>query len=308
MNIIGEIAAAPNWHQGERVMQQLAGADQALAQRRFSRSLPPSHQHFVAGRSFIVAGTLNGAGWPWASIATGPAGFVSCPDPRTLVISTKLTEGDPLAELVPGAPVGLLAIDFGRRLRIRVNGRVSEVTEKAFSITIDQSYGNCPKYIEPPEGLRPFADPKPIAHFEPVKGVTEEMRRLIGRSSMFFVASGTGTNSGTAPWGADASFRGGPVGFVDMGTDGRMTIPDYPGNNYFNTLGNLLIHPRAGMTFADFANGDLLLLSGEADVFARETPSDTTTDVERFWTMTPRHGRWIRNGLGMVPGPDDGRA
>ncbi|XLM22644.1 pyridoxamine 5'-phosphate oxidase family protein, partial [Chromobacterium piscinae] len=61
------------------------------------------------------------------------------------------------------------------------------------------------------------------------------------------------------------SHRGGKPGFVKIDGD-TLTIPDFAGNGYFNTLGNLLRHPRAGLLFIDFSSGDTLQLAGRAEV------------------------------------------
>lgn len=65
--------------------------------------------------------------------------------------------------------------------------------------------------------------------------------------------------------GNDASHRGGPPGFVRVEA-GRLWWPDYPGNNLFNTLGNLRTDPTAALLFCDFATGRTLHLSGHAEV------------------------------------------
>ena len=45
-----------------------------------------------------------------------------------------------------------------------------------------------------------------------------------------------------------------------------LTWPDFSGNSHFNTLGNLLLNPRAGLLFVDFETGDLLALTGRAEI------------------------------------------
>ena len=45
-----------------------------------------------------------------------------------------------------------------------------------------------------------------------------------------------------------------------------LTVPDYVGNNYFNTLGNLAVNPRAGLLVIDFATGDLLYVAVRVEV------------------------------------------
>jgi hypothetical protein len=66
----------------------------------------------------------------------------------------------------------------------------------------------------------------------------------------------------------------------------RLAFEDYPGNGMFNTLGNLVENPRAGLLFVDFESGDLLQLACRTEVGAdfsvrfdveavRETPRGT---------------------------------
>ena len=45
-----------------------------------------------------------------------------------------------------------------------------------------------------------------------------------------------------------------------------LVFPDFTGNFHFNTLGNLLLNPRAGLLFINFKRGDLLYLTGTAEV------------------------------------------
>jgi predicted pyridoxine 5'-phosphate oxidase superfamily flavin-nucleotide-binding protein len=63
--------------------------------------------------------------------------------------------------------------------------------------------------------------------------------------------------------GADASHRGGPPGFVHVVDDG-LWWPDFPGNNMFNSLGNLAVDPTAALLFIDYATGATLHMSGAA--------------------------------------------
>jgi hypothetical protein len=46
----------------------------------------------------------------------------------------------------------------------------------------------------------------------------------------------------------------------------RIVFPDYRGNNYFNSLGNIASYPRAGLLVPDFASGAALQISGTARV------------------------------------------
>jgi uncharacterized protein len=75
---------------------------------------------------------------------------------------------------------------------------------------------------------------------------------------------------------------------VRIGTDGALTIPDFSGNRFFNTLGNLIANPRAGLLFVDFETGDLLQVTGDAEVILGSPEIAAITGAERLWRFAPR--------------------
>jgi hypothetical protein len=78
------------------------------------------------------------------------AGFMSTPDDRTvhLDLSVAAPYGFDKRLLREGAHVGLLGLQHETRRRNRVNGHVTEVTGTSVTMAVDQSFGNCPKYIQ----------------------------------------------------------------------------------------------------------------------------------------------------------------
>ena len=64
-----------------------------------------------------------------------------------------------------------------------------------------------------------------------------------------------------------------------------LTIPDFAGNLHFNTLGNLLLNPRAGLTFVDFTTGDLLQLTGSTELVLEGDEVATFQGAERLWRL-----------------------
>ena len=52
----------------------------------------------------------------------------------------------------------------------------------------------------------------------------------------------------------------------DEATVAKITFPDFLGNFHFNTLGNLLANPKAGLLFVDFATGTTLHVWGLASI------------------------------------------
>jgi predicted pyridoxine 5'-phosphate oxidase superfamily flavin-nucleotide-binding protein len=252
------------YHEGEREAQRRAGVVEAAARlERLARSeMPPVAQDFLREQSLAIVASADRAGRLWASAMSGAPGFLHAVDSRTLRARAWLAPGDPLARnLEHDSSIGLLAIDLRSRRRMRVNGSGRWVADGELELRTEEVYANCPKYIRPRE---------PDLALTPSRGrptrsnrLGEAARTLIASADTFFIATRHPER------GSDASHRGGESGFVHLSVapDGgdRLTVADYAGNNMFNTLGNLLVEPRAGLLFPDFERGDALLLTGIAE-------------------------------------------
>jgi predicted pyridoxine 5'-phosphate oxidase superfamily flavin-nucleotide-binding protein len=241
--------------------------------------MPDQHRDFFALLPYLFTATLDGVGWPVASILTGPTGFVRSPDPMTLRIDARAASDDPAAPgFAPGCPLGLLGLDLSTRRRNRANGRVAARDESGFSVAVTQSFGNCAQYIQTRTAM---SHPRTPVAAEPLVGLDAAARKLIAGSDTLFVASRSRPGLGESG-GLDMSHRGGLPGFVAVEGD-ALTVPDFRGNRFFNTLGNLLGDPRAGLLFLDFAAGDVLQLQGAV----------TIDWANRRWRMAVERG-WRR--------------
>ena len=238
--------------------------------RRVIRAvMPPQHREFFPSLPFVVLGAVDGAGQPWATWLEGAnVGFVTAPDEAQLDIRAVPPPGDPLRPLLQaGGGLGLLGIELPTRRRNRANGRVVHVGPHGFTLQVLQSFGNCPKYIQRREPRIAAAGPHAVDEIEPVRLDRLEGRAaaLVREADTFFIAThapGVGASAGS-----DVSHRGGPSGFVSVSDDGGSLLwPDYLGNGFFNTLGNLAVEPRAGLLFVDFERGDLLHVNGRTDL------------------------------------------
>ncbi|HEY6179815.1 MAG TPA: pyridoxamine 5'-phosphate oxidase family protein, partial [Kofleriaceae bacterium] len=129
---------------------------------------------------------------------------------------------------------------------------------------------------------------------EPFDGLDDEAAAAIARADTFFVA--TAARTGEPTGGVDISHRGGPPGFVRVVGD-TLTIPDYPGNRYFNTLGNLVSEPRAALVFVDFARGDLLHVQGPTEIDWHGPDVHTLDGAERLWRVHVERGWRRRSAL-----------
>ncbi len=264
------------WHAGELRAQALSGADHIPGGAGIRSFMPDQHREFFASLPFMVAATLDAEGAPMATLLTGRPGFVASPDPTTLAIAAR--SADPAGRrMEAGAPIGLLGIQPDTRRRNRANGVVEQADDQGLTVRVRQSFGNCPQYIHPRHVM---ADRRVAIEAEPLAGLDARARKQIAAADTFFVATASGP--GVENGGVDVSHRGGPPGFVQVAGD-VLTIPDYRGNRYFNTLGNLLLEPRAALLFVDFAAGELLHLQGTAEVAweEHELPS-----AERTWRFT----------------------
>lgn len=255
------------FHPGEQAVQERLGIREHLepfARKVIRPFMPEQHRTFYQQLPFLVAAARDAAGRPWATLLAGEPGFIHSADAQSLDIRTTPSAGDALADsLGPGADLGLLGIEFATRRRNRVNGRIVARDDGALRLAVTQSFGNCPQYIHPREWSPALAERHPQVHQH--RGLSAPLRRWIEQADTFFIA--TGHRDGEANhFGMDASHRGGEPGFVQVLDDNRLVWPDYAGNNHFNTLGNLVLDPRVGMLFVDFAGGHLLQLSGQASI------------------------------------------
>jgi ferredoxin-NADP reductase/predicted pyridoxine 5'-phosphate oxidase superfamily flavin-nucleotide-binding protein len=257
------------FHEGEQHVQALLGVRGAIepwARQVVRPYLPEEHRIFHTSLPFLVAAARDAQGRPWATLLTGPSGFVRSPTPERLSIDASPVPGDALeGALVAGADLGLLGIDLETRRRNRVNGRIGDDGASALVFEVDQAFGNCPQYIHERAWQRV---PEPVSRI-PARHTarfSNAMREWIGNADTFFIASGHRGDGESPVYGMDASHRGGDPGFVEVQSDTRLVFPDYAGNNHFNTIGNLMVDPRAGLLFVDFERGSLLQLTGRTRI------------------------------------------
>lgn len=258
------------FHEGELALQQRAGSRARLAEagpRVIRDYMPEQHREFFAQLPFLLAGTVDAQGQPWASVLVGEPGFATSPDPRTLLVRARPLPHDPLAgNLAAGAPVALLGIEPHTRRRNRLNGQLARQDEEGFSVDVRQSFGNCPKYIQARRPELAAASAAPVPHH--LGALDERSLVMVARADTFFIATAHPQAGRNAPraFGVDVSHRGGKPGFVRVDAPDRLTVPEFAGNSFFNTLGNLVLNPRCGLLFIDFEAGDLLYLAARGEI------------------------------------------
>lgn len=276
------------WHAGERQMQESAGVAERMAvvgAKVIRDHLPEQHRDFYPLLPYLLLGVVDAQGIPWATLLEGAPGFAHSPDPQTLQIDSLPSKADPaLAALHSGASVGLLGIDLNTRRRNRMNGRIGSLDHEGFSVDVVHTFGNCPKYIQ----LRPVdaIARKPGTQAEHLNGLDAAAQTMIRNADTFFVASFVDVAGERS---VDVSHRGGNSGFVRV--EGNvLTIPDFAGNLFFNTLGNLSANPVAGLLFIDFESGDVLQIAGHTSLILSGPEVARFEGAQRLWTVTVEHG------------------
>jgi len=308
----GADAGKPAFHSGERAVQARVGFAERMArvgERAIRHFLSEQHREFFGLLPFVLVGSIDSTGQPWASVLSGKPGFVQSPDAHTLCIRATPTPGDPIIDnLYAGAQLGILGLQPHTRRRNRANGAVSAVDPDGFAVTVEQSFGNCPKYIQAREPR--YLGPVVTSRFERSHSLSESATRLIRSADTFFIATAhpDATHGGTRTHGVDVSHRGGRPGFVALDGRGRLTVPDFVGNFFFNTLGNIEVHPFAGLLFMDYESGDLLSLATTASVIWDGPEVTAFEGAQRLVRFTPTEMRSAHAALplewgGMEPSP-----
>lgn len=266
------------FHDGELKAQARAGVgDVAQWAGGFIRDyLPEQHREFHTNVPFLIISGANTKGQTWITMLDGPDGFATSPDPRRIDLATVLDETDPLAtSFKDGTDIGVLGIELATRRRNRFSAHIRG-TQEGYAIDICQTFGNCPQYIHERAWTRAAKKTVPVAQTS--AALTPEQIAQIGAADTMFIGSGHQGEAGAASNGYDASHRGGAPGFVHVADATHLQIPDYAGNNFFNTIGNLVSDPRVGLLFVDFETGGLLHITGRAGIdWEPQSPQDPDT-------------------------------
>ena len=306
------------FHAGEQAVQAKLGVRhvEAFARRAVRDYLPEQHRAFHTAQPFLVVAARDQLGRPWATLLEGPEGFATSPDPRHLHIAAKPAPGDALTHAFKdGADIGILGIELATRRRNRVNGTIAAAHTTrgprakigaqndaytgtpGFLFEVGQSFGNCPQYIRERGWVRvPDNQPKPAIR---KPALTAHQQAWVKGADTFFIASGYRGEDENPAYGMDASHRGGEPGFVDVLDETTLRFPDYSGNNHYNTIGNMVLNPRAGYLFVDFSTGSLLQITGTVSLDWNSDAIQHYPGARRLITLVIDETIEIHNAVGL---------
>lgn len=293
------MASTSPFHSGELAVQARAGVAQSARMNggALSSQIPAGAIPFLAQQPMVIVASIGQDDSVWASVLIGEPGFLRAEGTRGVSLdinSPRTAPDDPLWRNLQNNPhVGLLVIELGSRRRLRVNGLARSTADGRLRIDIVTAYPNCPKYIQRRHWKLPAkAQNRDFTAGRHGSMLTAEYRDWIARADTLFVASAHPEQ------GADASHRGGRPGFVQFLNPQTLRIPDYAGNNMFNTLGNFESFPHAGLAFVDFDQGRLLQLTGRPVIrWDSSDPDGRSGGSRRFWDFEVEAWRESRLAL-----------
>ena len=244
---------------------------------------------FVEMQTIAVVSSVDSDKNVWISLLVGDLGFTKVVNPGEVyfeIPQIHSTKNDIFYDNIKVTPkIGTLFIDLSNRRRIRINGDVSLAKDKII-VHVEETYPNCPKYIQQRDIEKSELNNELTVVQSSGVALTPSQKEWVQNADTMFVGS-AGLDGKL-----DASHRGGPKGFVEIVDKNLLKIPDYQGNNLYNTLGNFAENPKGGMLFIDFENKKTLQLTGEVttmDFKSKELEKSTGTG--RFWYF--KINKWI---------------
>ncbi|WP_432379176.1 pyridoxamine 5'-phosphate oxidase family protein [Duganella sp. P38] len=164
-------------------------------------------------------------------------------------------------------------------------------------MSVTQSFGNCPQYIQHRQHSPAPADGRKV-QVQRSAALSAADRELIARADTFFIASANMAADAGRGRGVDVSHRGGRPGFVRVDDERTLTAPEFVGNYFFNTMGNLLNNPRAGLLFIDFERGDMLHIAVEGEIIWDGPQLQAFAGAEKLLRF---HVREVVRNAGALP-------
>ncbi|CAK8994649.1 unnamed protein product [Durusdinium trenchii] len=248
---------AQPWHDGERILQRKQGTvhtSDEMGPHIYHKVIPSSYRDMVGPQPQFMASFFDPETKAlWASVIFAAPGFADCETSEGTHIKVKAAldprDGAAVDGLVrPGIWVGAVSIDFMTRRRNRFNGVIEKVDKNGhFLIKITQAFGNCPKYITRRQIQRMGQNLEfsASAEAEVSSSIGAKASSVICRADMMYF--GTGSEHG-----ADMNIRGGSPGFVRVLNEKLICWPDYMGNGFYMSLGNVQLQKLGSLVFVDW--------------------------------------------------------
>lgn len=280
-----------SWHGGEEQMHQVMRVP-AETDNPTVPALSPQLANHLQIAPLIAVGTVDKEGQPWVTLWGGEPGLARSLGGGVVGIRTPVAgRYDPIVEELVGTEatcqvvreegqgrmVSGLTIDLETRKRVKMYGRMvagalssredevtgheEKIAEIQLVLKIEQSLGNCPKYLNSKHIVPNFSRPEIVDN---TPQLSTGALHLLSKADLFFVSSAQHDHD------MDTNHRGGPPGFMRVVSNEQsgavICWPEYSGNRLYQSMGNLAINPVAGACVPDFETGDMLYFTGKTQI------------------------------------------
>ena len=316
------------WHEGEIAMakaMRVPDMDNPTVP-----TLSPQLANHARIAPLIAMGTLDKQGRPWTTLWGGEKGIsqpiaegilgirsqvVRQHDPVVEELVGKEGDGTVVREEGVGRMVSGLTIDLETRKRTKLYGRMiagalsmredeatetqQHVAEVQLVLKIEQSLGNCPKYLNKKHVELAESDPELVSDNPQLP---QQALDLLLKADLFFLSSANHDQD------MDTNHRGGPAGFVRVISNDPsgavLCYPEYSGNRLYQTLGNLKVNPVVGICVPDFDTGDMLYLTGTTEILIGPEAAKVLPRSNLAVKITTTAARFVATALPFrgVPG------
>jgi hypothetical protein len=154
--------------------------------------------------------------------------------------------------------IGMIGLDFNQTMRIRINGK-GIIKDNELYININEIYSNCPKYIKKRVLNKELKTVKKQTFIE-TNELNNDITKVINNIDTFFLSSSNNEK------GLDISHKGGEKGFLKILSNTQLEFLDMPGNNLYNSLGNIYTNPYINIFFIDFENNNTYNIVAKAKI------------------------------------------
>ena len=306
------------WHPGELKAHSLLHVPTSGRRNPSAAGLPGQYAARIAASGILAVGTLDSAGHVWTTLWGGERGCAGMVATGVVAVRSLVSFADPVLEgLLNGQGeegvvkpregernvLSALAIDLETRDRVKLAGRMvvaavvdrQEGREVQMGFAVEESLGNCPKYLNR-KRVRAHLPRRAGKEGEDrgLKGWGAEARRVVESADMFFMSTTEGGRS------MDTNHRGGARGFMRILEDKEgvvLVYPEFSGNQLYQSLGNLHVDGRIGVVVPDFETGNVLFVTGRAEVLVGEAAATVMPHSRVAVKITVAEARFVKDGL-----------
>ncbi|MEM9451562.1 MAG: pyridoxamine 5'-phosphate oxidase family protein [Cyanobacteria bacterium P01_E01_bin.6] len=331
-------------HEGELLVQQHKYTPNELTQQipnYINTNMPQQQAEFYAGLSYLPLAILDNKGRPWVSILVAKSMNdssvgIKVSDNNEMNIVAQMNHLDPFIRILKQTDLNIknkrtlfagVGVDFSNRRRNKLSGIITAASvdsagQLSLSLKSDEHLGNCPKYITI-RSLEPCLRQAEVSldQFDLCTSkLPASCKETINQASSVFLATKHVPDDETSideQRDMGLNHRGGAPGFVrvyediEKDADGEecisiyLVLPDYSGNRFYQSLGNIQTNKQVGLAIPDFNNGNMLYVTGEAENLFDEDAEELMPRVSLLTRIRVTGAVFIQQGLNLCMVSDE---